>query len=147
MVWRRISPAAALLLCLVHAQQKPLERFEATEPHMGTLFRIVLYAADAERAQAAFRPAFDRIAELDNRLSDYNPQSELMRMCREAYRKPVHVSADLFRVLAHAQNVARDSEGAFDVTLGPVIRLWREARKEKRLPAPEDIAQARKAVG
>jgi len=57
-----------------------LERFEATEPHMGSLFRIVLYAPDDATAQAAFAPAFRRVAELDGVLSDYNPGSELSRV-------------------------------------------------------------------
>ena len=55
---------------------------------MGTLFRIKLYAADEQQAHAAFRAAFDRIAELDAMLSDYKPDSELNRICRTAVGRP-----------------------------------------------------------
>jgi thiamine biosynthesis lipoprotein len=108
--------------------------FEAVEPHMGTLVRIKLYAAGADQAKAAFRAAFARIAELDAALSDYRPESELNRVCRTAIGTPVAAGADLFRVLAASRKLADETDGAFDVTLGPVIRLWRQARRDQRLP-------------
>jgi FAD:protein FMN transferase len=101
---------------------------------MGTLVSIKLYADGPEQAKAAFRAAFARIAELDAALSDYQPESELNRVCRTAAGKPVAASADLFRVLAASQKLAVETGGAFDVTLGPVIRLWRQARQDHRLP-------------
>src|SRR5215467_5622255 len=73
-----------------------LQLFEAVEPHMGTLVRVQLYAADAGRANQAFRAAFDRIAQLDAALSDYRADSEVNNLCRSAVGKPVKVSADLF---------------------------------------------------
>src|ERR1041385_1532803 len=109
-----------------------LQRFEAVEPHMGTLVRIQLYADSEQRAADAFRAAFARIAQLDEALSDYKPDSELNRLSRAAAGVPVKVSADLFQVLAASQKLAEETGGAFDVTLGPVIRLWRQARKEHR---------------
>lgn len=107
---------------------------------MGTVFRITLYA---DEPQAALRAAFDRVAELDNELSDYKPDSELMRLCRVAYRHPVRVSDDLYRILKTALQLSADSGGAFDITLGPVIRLWRL----KRVPEPGALAAARNLVG
>jgi thiamine biosynthesis lipoprotein len=113
--------------------------FEAVEPHMGTLVRIKLYARDAGQAKAAFRAAFDRIHELDEILSDYKPDSELSRL-RAGHA--MRVSEDLFRVLEASQALAEESDGAFDVTLGPVIRLWREARRTHRLPDAEALREA-----
>jgi thiamine biosynthesis lipoprotein len=109
---------------------------------MGTLFRITLYAPDQDTAHAGFRAAFARVGELDEILSDYKPNSELMRLCRVEAGRPVRVSSELFTVLAASQDLASQTDGAFDVTLGPVIRLWRQARKEKRLPARVEIAAA-----
>jgi thiamine biosynthesis lipoprotein len=114
---------------------------------MGTLVRIQLYAAETSQANQAFRVAFDRIAQLDAALSDYQPESELNRICRSAVGKPVKVSADLFRVLASAHRVAEETEGAFDVTLGPVTLLWRQARRQHRLPAPEALRDALQRAG
>lgn len=138
---------AAGLLLAGSVAAEDLRRFEAAEPHMGTLFRITLYAPNERPAITAFRAAFNRVHELDRRLSDYNPDSELNRLCREAHRAPAPVSGDLFRVLDHAQQLARQSSGAFDVTLGPLIHLWREARREARLPTAAAIAEARRRAG
>ena len=102
---------------------------------MGTLVRIQVYASGETQAKAAFRAGFDRIAELDAILSDYRPDSELNRL-------PPRVGPDLFRVLEAAQSLAEESGGAFDVTIGRVTRLWRQARKEGRPPAPEAIREA-----
>jgi thiamine biosynthesis lipoprotein len=114
---------------------------------MGTLFRIVLYAADAGTAIKASRAAFDRVAALDDIMSDYRADSELMRLCQQAAGPPVKVSDDLFRVLVAAQDIAERSDGAFDVTVGPVVRLWRAARRSRRLPDPQRLAEAERHVG
>src|SRR5438270_6131047 len=124
-----------------------LTRFTYTEPHMGTRFRIIAYAPDRATADRAARDAFARIAALDGSMSDYRPASELMRLCARAGGPPVKVSKDLFFVLSRAQEVSRRSGGAFDVTVGPVVRLWRLSRRTQRLPDPEKLARARALVG
>ncbi len=124
-----------------------LHSFEAVEPHMGTLFRIKLYASDEAQAQGAFRAAFARVTELDNTLSDYKPQSELDRISQTAVHHPVHMSDDLFRVVARAQTLADETQGAFDITVGPLTHLWREARKKQRIPDAEILEAARARCG
>jgi thiamine biosynthesis lipoprotein len=114
---------------------------------MGTLFRIKLYATDEVQAKAAFQAAFGRVAELDAALSDYKPDSELNRICRTAVGVPVRVSDDLFQVLTASQNLATETGGAFDVTLGPIIRLWRDARRTHRLPSPDALRDAAARCG
>jgi thiamine biosynthesis lipoprotein len=120
MVWSGI--ASLLFVGAVAAQ--PLERFEAAEPHMGSITRITIYARDASAISAAFA----RIRELDEELSDFKPDSELNRVCRTAHERPVVVSKDLFRVLEAAQEISRETDGAFDVTIGPVTHLWRRGK-------------------
>ena len=114
---------------------------------MGTLFRIKLYASDEAQAQSAFRSAFARITALDNTLSDYKPQSELDRISQMAVHRPVPVSDDLFRVVARAQALAEETQGAFDITVGPLTHLWREARKNQRIPDAEILQAARARCG
>ena len=114
---------------------------------MGTLVQIKLYAASETQAKSAARRAFDRIASLDETLSDYKPDSELNRVCRTASDGPVRVSADLFRVLAAAQRLAAQTEGAFDVTVGPLTHLWREARRTHRPPDAKTIDKATRRCG
>jgi thiamine biosynthesis lipoprotein len=80
-------------------------------------------------------------------MSDYRPTSELMQLCQKAIRKPVKVSEELFFILEKSREFSDRSGGAFDVTVGPVVRLWRRARKGKRLPDPEELAEARALVG
>src|SRR5262249_10211777 len=91
---------------------QPSSRFIYVEPHMGTRFKIVLYAKNRLAADQAAQAAFKRIAALDAMMSDYRPDSELMRLCRNAVNKPVHVSNELFFVIARAQDVSRASGGA-----------------------------------
>jgi thiamine biosynthesis lipoprotein len=142
---RASRPALWIGLFLLSAAAAPAadpRLFEAVEPHMGTLFRIKLYAADEVQAKSAFRAAFDRIAQLDTALSDYKSESELNRICLTAVGAPAKISDDLFQVLTASQNLAAETDGAFDVTLGPLIRLWRDARRTHRLPSPATLRDA-----
>src|SRR5215471_17200958 len=120
-----------------------LSRYRFTQPHMGTEFQILVYAPDEGTADKAQKDAFARIAALNAIMSDYDETSELMRLCARAGGPPVPVSAELFFVLSQAQEVSRQSGGAFDVTVGPVVKLGRKARKQRKLPDPQKLAEAR----
>ncbi len=144
----RLAWACLIPLCVLGAEPGPsLARFEFDETHMGSSFHIVLYCADDATARRASRSAFARVAELDATLSDYKPESELMRLCRAAGGPPVPVGADLFRVLELSRRMYERSGGAFDVTVAPVVRLWRRARRDRKLPDPELLAEALALVG
>jgi thiamine biosynthesis lipoprotein len=135
-------------LALARAGAGPeLRRYTFTEVHMGTRFRIVLYAADEATAKLAAKAAFARAAQLDEIMSDYKPASELMRLCKQAGGPPVPVSDDLFAILYRSQEISRRTKGAFDVTVGPLVRLWRRARRTRQLPDPKEIEKALKLVG
>jgi thiamine biosynthesis lipoprotein len=115
---------------------------------MGVPFRLVLYAESASAAQVAARAALDRIAALNQVLSDYEDESELARLNRTAGSgRAVPVSEDLWRVLACAEQMARRSGGAFDVTVGPYVQLWRRARRQREFPEPSRLESAHQAVG
>jgi thiamine biosynthesis lipoprotein len=114
---------------------------------MGTVFKIVLYASEKSTANRATEAAFYRIAALDHIMSDYEPSSELMQLCQQAGGHPVKVSDDLYRVLNAAQEMARRSDGAFDITVGPIVQLWRRARRQHELPEVARVAQALDLVG
>jgi thiamine biosynthesis lipoprotein len=128
------------------AAQTP-QPYEAVEPHMGTLFRIKLYAANEEQAQAGFKAAFARISQLDNELSDYKADSELNRLTREAVHHPMPVSDDLLRILSTSESLSQQTNGAFDITVGPLTHLWREARKSNQIPDDATVAAARERCG
>ncbi len=128
-------------------EQPQWERYSLRQRRMGTVFEITLYGTAAEPAEAAAREAFERIGVIESRLSDYRNDSELMHLCRSEPGKPVEVSEDLLRVLMAAGQVSRASQGAFDVTVGPAVRLWREARRTRRLPAERQLQEALDAIG
>ncbi len=130
------------------AQKPALERHEFSHASMGTEFRIVLYAPAAPAARRAADAAFARVDELDRRLSDYRPESELNRFSTTAGSgRAVPLSQDLWSVLEAAQSIAALTNGAFDVTVGPLSRLWRWATRRGRLVPPDRLAEARSAVG
>jgi FAD:protein FMN transferase len=145
-------PALLITLTLLAGCHTPppasdLRRFEFTSPHMGTLFTITLYATDASVAEAAAQQAFRRVAALEDIMSDYQADSELMRLCDHPFGQPVPVSPDLFAVLQISLRTSALTDGAFDVTVGPYVRLWRSAKRKKILPTPAQIASAGAAVG
>lgn len=136
-----------LVGCRSVSEQAQLARFEFQQPHMGTMFTLTLYATNEVSARTAADAAFTKVAALNQAMTDYDPESELMRLCRQPVGEPVRVSEELFAVLVEARRVAEISGGAFDPTIGPVVRLWRRARRTEVLPTPEQLEHARAAVG
>ena len=127
--------ALVLLLALILAGcSPPLQRFEFTRLCMGVQTRIVAYAPRPEVAETAAAAAFDRIDQLDAAMSDYRRGSELNRLSDAAGGPPVRVSPQLFEILLESQRIALASGGAFDITVGPAVALWREARKTGWMP-------------
>ena len=125
-----------------------LARFEFDRVEMAVPIKILLYANDPEAANRGAQAAFARVHALNAVLSDYEPTSELRRLWATAGGgKAVPVSDDLWRVLARAYEFSVRSDGAFDVTIGPMIRIWRRARDLHELPSPQKIEQARELVG
>jgi thiamine biosynthesis lipoprotein len=124
-----------------------LVRFEFSQIHMGTLFNIILYAPDVRTATEASNAAFKRVEELDAIMSDYRATSELMILCNKPGGEWVKVSDPLFRILARSQELARLTNGAFDITVGPVVRLWRRARRTGQMPDRLSLVKASELVG
>jgi thiamine biosynthesis lipoprotein len=115
---------------------------------MGSTFEIIVYAANEENAQRGLGAAFARIGQLNQTFSDYESESEASRLSHAApMPEAVPVSAEMFAVLDYSVQLSRQTDGAFDVTVGPVSRLWRRARRQKQLPAPERLKEALAGVG
>ncbi len=142
--------ALCVLLGTVRAGDAPpvLERFVFEKAEMGLPFRITLFAPGEYAAKAAADAAFARVEALNAVLSDYDDESEISRLSRTSGSgKAMPVSDDLWRVLERGQAVAARTDGAFDVTIGPLVNLWRRARRKQELPSPELIAEMRARVG
>lgn len=129
----------------------PLQKFDYVRPKMGTGFHMVLYASSTQVAQTAADAAFARIDQLNAEFSDYDDRSELSLLAERTNHgpmiAPVHVSDDLWRVLSKAQEISQLSDGAFDVTVGPFVRLWRRSRALMQIPTTQRVEEARKSVG
>ncbi len=127
--------------------QEP-ERYDYAESVMGTEFRILVYAASARAADSAATAAFTRARDLDASLSDWISDSELNRLSSLAGLDTcAHVSPELLEVLSRSQQVAQLTDGGFDVTVGPLTRLWRRAMRRGELPSEASLQGAREAVG
>ena len=131
--------------------QTHLEKFEFIRPEMGTVFQVVLYAPDAAAAKQGADAVFARAEELNGLLSDYDPKSEISRLSRLTdsgpMTAPVAVGPDLWRIIERAVEASRRSNGAFDITIGPCVKLWRRSHQMGELPNSERLAEARKSVG
>ena len=149
------APLARLLVVMLPllpgtvgcSSPRPDGRFEYTRLVMGVHARLVLYAPDEAVARRAARAAFAETARLNGLLSDYQRDSELMRLCRQAGGEGVPVSADLFYLMERAVELSRASDGAFDVTAGAVVRIWRRARQRGALPSAPSLEQALRRTG
>lgn len=129
----------------IHAA--PLERFEYSDIQMGILFRLVFYADSRETADEASQAVFGRIAGLNRILSDWDKESELSQLMRAEAGPFRPVSEELYTVLEHSIRYSRLSSGAFDVTAGPLVTLWRLAGARGKLPDPEQLQAVRHRVG
>ncbi len=125
----------------------PAERHVYRRVMLGGEARIVIEARDERDAREAAAAAFDRIAELDAILSDYRVDSEVTKLAEHAGGEARPASEDLLIVLEAAIDLARRTGGAFDPTIGPVSRLWRDAIRGGLVPPLEaDLDAARTRV-
>ncbi len=114
---------------------------------MATRFEIVLHGANATSLRAAGEEALNEIARLEDQLSLYRPTSEIARVNACAHLKPVRVSPELFALLQQARQLHRETNGAFDITIGPLMRCWSFLGGSGALPEPAALAEARTTVG
>ena len=136
--------AATLLATQACSSGGDLERYEFESPQMGTLFKIVLYAGDADAAKRAADSGFSLAAKLNRSFSDYEADSELMQLVEKGQGT---ASPELFDILRIARGIAEDTGGAFDVTTAAHTRNWRRARITGTLPTKAQIAVAKASSG
>jgi thiamine biosynthesis lipoprotein len=124
------------------------ERFGRTEKHMGADFTMKFFAPSEDAAEQAFKKSFELVTEYDKLMSDYNAESELSQLSMKSPTKTaVPVSRPIWDVLVRAGDMHEKTEGAFDVTVGPLTKLWRRAKRQKELPTAEERQTALQSVG
>jgi len=129
------------------APTEATRRFTYTQPHMGVPVRCTLFSRDEASARAAAQRVFDGFARCDAVFSDWRDDTEAMRLCAGATGRWQAVSSDMHAVLRIALEVSEATDGLFDVTVGPLVRLWRISRRTGRLPFPGELRAARRSVG
>ena len=138
-----------LLVSLVggaaHAGQGPSETREFRYM-MGTSIQVQAFGGDEAARKAAIDEAFAAFAEVDRLMSNYRDDSELTLVNRNAARENVSVSDPLFSVLDAARRVSSASHGAFDVTVGPLVRLWGFHDMKSHVPSAAELANVRPLV-
>jgi FAD:protein FMN transferase len=115
------------------AQQK---RFSFTEPKMGSPFTIVLYSNDSLQATCLAKQSFKMVDSFNLIFSDYTDSSELGKLNASALidARAIKVSPALYEIILLSKNAFDKSDGAFDITIGPLVKLWRKVRKTKQFP-------------
>ncbi len=123
------------------------QRVEANIDAMGSTYSVVVYGSDEARLRAAVQDASDEARRLDNLLSNYIQASEWSQVNREASRKPVRISTELFQLLSACVDYSRESDGAFDITVGPLMKVWGFYKGSGHLPHRAEVRGAMAAVG
>ncbi len=123
-------------------------RFEFKEGKLGTLCQLVFYTSDSLSAQKASEKAWGRIDELNEILSDYKENSEIRRLSDSSgIGKPIQVSKPLYEIIEKSIQLSQLTNGAFDITVGNYVQLWRRARRQNIFPTQAQLASAKQATG
>lgn len=135
----------ALLLTGCSSPDKPAAVTKDQETYVfGTLVSLKLYEPVAD---SVFQAVFDDLRDVDNRMTVKGISSELTAVNQAAGKTPVTVSEDTYRVIEVAKKYAEESEGAFDITIFPVVDLWGIGTEHARVPSPEEVEAALKNTG
>ena len=118
---------------------------------MYTDFEIIMFGKDAntdpEALLAAGRTSFEAVDALENRISNWKNDSYTSFVNKKAADSPVKVSTDLIEILENARAIHRDTGGAFDVTVGPLIQFWKAQEKLGIFPKPEEVKPVLERIG
>jgi len=153
---KRISRFAAIAIVLlvlaglIYRDWSPRGPVEVDSGHrvlMGTFGRVVVIAKSERAARACIEAAFDVQQRIESLMSYHREDSELNRVNRSAAQKAIPVHPMTFEVLRRAVYFSRFSDGAFDITVGPLVDLWRQAGQSNSPPSEEALAEARRKVG
>jgi thiamine biosynthesis lipoprotein len=129
------------------AERPELLRLENSGDAMGATYTIVLYGYDRAKMEAATDAAFEEVGRLDAMLSNYRAGSEWSAVNRHAAEGPVKISPELFQLLSACVAYSRESEGAFDISVGPLMKVWGFYKGSGHLPGRAEVAAALPKVG
>src|SRR5262245_25290669 len=146
---RTILASGVLLTSTLLAKESnpKLHRFEDSRVSMACTYTVAVYGTDPKQLPLITTAALDEVDRIDALMSNYRPESPLSQINREASGGPVPVEPELFRFLESCVRYSQQSEGAFDITVGPLMKAWGFFRGEGRMPSEAELAEARSRVG
>jgi thiamine biosynthesis lipoprotein len=151
MRWSKALAAAGLMagipLAVATAPETKTPLVHKTKYSMGTVYEIAAYDESPERALMAIDKAFAEIARLDSVLSNYKPESDLSRLNRNGHFHAEKVTPDLYRVIEESVKYSKVSGGKFDITVAPLVDMWKAALRGDRVPTQEEQEKLQACVG
>jgi len=141
---------AACLIVAIYFSVDTNRQVELDSGHrlvMGTFARAVVIAEDSSTAKKCIETAFAEIHKVDDLMSDYKSDSEISKLNRDGFKTAVHLSQSTYEVLQKSIKFSKLTDGAFDVTVGPLVDLFHTAEKKQVAPTKEQIDQAKFKVG
>ena len=143
-----MSTALLLAGCRHPAREtESLQEVQRSQPLLGTFVTITAYGGDRAVLHEDISAAFSEIRRIDQLLSIHREGTELALVNARATEAPVPASPELYELLLRAREISEMTEGAFDLTIGPLAQLWGFIWKEHRLPTPEELAGVLPLVG
>lgn len=147
----RIAIGIIVGVCLIAALYFwPEARVQADSDRrlvMGTFARVIAVAADSSTAKKCIEAALAEIEKVDELMSDYKSDSEISEVNRDGFERAVKVSESTYEVLRKSVKFSKLTGGAFDVTVGPLVDLWRSAAEANSTPSDAELREARSKVG
>ena len=140
-------PVALLMLVVGGCERPASVRVKNSRSVMGTFAEVTAFAADRATAQQAVEAAYARLADVNALMSDYLADSEVGQLNALKAGDSLVVSPETIRCLERAAEISQLSSGAFDVTCRPLVRLWKQAGKENRLPREAALRDTLARVG
>ncbi|MGC8828394.1 MAG: FAD:protein FMN transferase [Verrucomicrobiia bacterium] len=114
---------------------------------MATRFELVLYGCDEHNLKAAGEEALNEIERIESRISPFKPDSEISLINQKAYFSPIRASIEVYQLLKTAKQIWQNSDGAFDITIGELMKLWGFRENSNIQSSPEAIEKIRKNCG
>jgi thiamine biosynthesis lipoprotein len=127
------------------SQEKPL--VYRKKYVMGTVFEIAAYQDSSQDVSDSIDKAFREIVRIDDLLSDYKPESALSTLNRSAHLHTERVPPDLYLIIEKAVELSRVSEGKFDISIAPLVNLWKAALSGEATPTAAQEREVRDCVG
>ncbi len=127
--------------------QAKLTFYEDYRVSMACTYAISAYGKSGTDLKPIVAAAFDEVDRIDRLMSHYKPDSPLSKINREAARHPVKIEPELFDFLMECLQYSKSSAGAFDITVGPLMKAWGFFRSEGRIPSHRELSNVRQKIG